>query len=88
MKMRLYGKIFFFLTERTIGKTRENEESANKATAAATPNFLKLAKNRENRSVKTMFFLNKYETVMSGSNFARHIVQTIAPRKSIKNAIA
>lgn len=86
--MRLYGKTFFFFMERAIGNARQNEDSANKATAAATPNFLKLSKNRENRSVKTMFFLNKYETVMSGSNFAILIVQMIAPKKSVKNAIA
>ncbi len=88
IKMRLYGKTFFFSMERAIGKARKNEDSANKAINAKTPTFLQLAKNRQTRRFKTMFFLNKYETVMSGSNFAILIVQIIAPSSSSKNEIA
>ena len=88
IKIRLYGKTFFFFTERIIGKARQNEDSANKATAATTPTFLQLAKNRQTRRFKTMFFLNKYETVISVSNFAVPIVQIIEPSSSSKNEIA
>lgn len=61
---------------------------SNKLFICKNRRIAKAIKNEDSANkAKAMFFLNKYETVMSGTNFARHIVQTIAPRKSVKNAI-